>query len=221
MKDIEKIIRERHSVRSYLDKEIEKDKVKVLNELIDSINKENDLNIQLILNDNEVFDKYILHYGRLKNCKNYLAMIGKKSDLLDEKIGYNGEKIVLKAQSLGLNTCWVAGTYKKKSVKATINDDEKLVCVIAIGYGETQGRERKSKSIDDVTKSKDYPDWFKKGVEYALLAPTAVNQQRFKFEYLGDNNVRAYSGLGPMTKIDLCIVKYHFELGDNKEVKWN
>ena len=100
MENIEKIIKERHSVRSYLDKAIEEDKVNVLNELINNINKENNLNIQLILNDNEVFDKYILHYGRLKNCKNYLAMIGKKDDLLDEKIGYNGEKIVLLAQEL-------------------------------------------------------------------------------------------------------------------------
>ena len=223
MKDIEKIIRERHSVRSYLDKGIEKDKVDVLNKLIDSINKENDLNIQLILNDIEVFDKFntfILHYGKLKGCKNYVAMIGKKSDLLEEKIGYNGEKIVLKAQELGLNTCWVAGTYKKKLVRAKIKDDEELARVIAIGNGETQGNTRKSKSIDDVSKSTEYPDWYKRGVEFALLAPTAINQQKFKFEYLGENNVKATSGIGPKTKIDLGIVKYHFELGADKEINW-
>ena len=110
MENIEKIIRERHSVRSYLDREIEKEKQKAINELINKINKEQNLNIQLILNDKEVFDKFILHYGRLKNCKNYIALIGKKEKSLDEKVGYYGEQIVLKAQEIGLNTCWVAGT---------------------------------------------------------------------------------------------------------------
>ena len=221
MDNIEKIIRERHSVRRYLDKEIESVKVKELNKLISVINKEEDLNIQLILDDREVFDKFILHYGRLKNCNNYIALIGKKNDgKLDEKVGYNGEKIVLKAQELGLNTCWVGGTYKKRIVKAIINEDERLVCVIAIGYGETSGNVRKSKTIDEVNKSKNYPDWYKKGIEYALLAPTAMNQQKFKFEYLGDNNVRVLSGRGAMTKIDLGIVKYHFELGANRSINW-
>ncbi len=220
MREMEKIIKERHSVRSYLDKEIEKKKVDELNELIDIINKKEDLNIQLILNDREVFDKFILHYGRIKNCNNYIALIGKKDSLLEEKVGYFGEQIVLKAQGLGLNTCWVAGTYKKSIVKAKINNNEKLVCIIAIGYGKTNGVVRKSKTIEEVTDSKDYPDWFKKGVEFALLAPTAINQQKFKFDYIDDNIVKAKALRGHLTKIDLGIVKYHFELGANKKIDW-
>ena len=218
--DIEKLIRERHSVRIYLDKEIEKTKVDEINNMIDDINKNEKLHLQLIVNDREVFDKFILHYGRLKNCNNYIALVGKKDETLPERVGYYGEKLVLKAQELGLNTCWVAGTYKKKAVKAIINDDETLVCVIAIGYGETSGKERKSKTIDEVTKSKDYPDWFKKGIEYALLAPTAINQQRFTFEYIDENTVKAKALRGHLTKVDLGIVKYHFELGANKKIEW-
>ena len=172
------------------------------------------------MNDSEVFDKFILHYGRLENCKNYIALIGKKDTTLEEKVGYFGEQIVLKAQELGLNTCWVAGTYKKKIVKAKINDNERLVCVIAIGYGKTNGKERRSKKIEDVTLTVNYPLWYKKGIAYALLAPTALNEQKFKFEYLNDNNVKAHKGIGPMTKIDLGIVKYHFELGANMDIDW-
>ena len=220
MGNIEKIIRERHSVRSYLDKKIEKEKVDELNELINSINENNNLNIQLVLDDKEVFDKFILHYGRLKNCKNYIALIGKKDKTLDEKVGYFGEQIVLKAQELGLNTCWVGGTYKKSSVKAKINVNEKLVCIIALGYGETGGVPRKSKTFEDVSLSKEYPDWYERGALFALLAPTAINQQKFKFEYLGDNNVKATSGIGAFTKIDLGIVKYHFELGAERKINW-
>ena len=220
MDNIEKLIRERHSVRSYLDKEIEKEKVNEINKLICEINEKENLNIQLILNDNEAFDKFILHYGKIKNCKNYIALVGNKSAILEEKVGYYGQQLVLKAQELGLNTCWVAGTYNKKSVKAKINANEKLVCIIAIGYGETNGNIRKSKNIEDVSISKQYPDWYKRGIEFALLAPTAVNQQKFKFEYISDNDVKAVAGKGPYTKIDLGIVKYHFELGSGKKINW-
>ncbi len=218
--NIEKIINERHSVRSYLDKEIEKDKITKLNNEINSINKNNNLNIQLVLNDREVFDKFILSYGRIKNCNNYIALIGKKNKDLDEVVGYYGEKLVLLAQELGLNTCWVAGTYRKGLVKAKINEDEKLVCIIALGYGKTSGVKRKSKKFDDVVECSNYPDWFKKGVEYSLLAPTAMNQQKFKFNYIDKNIVEAKAIRGHLTKLDLGIVKYHFELGAKKEIEW-
>ena len=56
----------------------------------------------------------------------------------------------------------------------------------------------------------------KKGVEAALLAPTAVNQQKF-YLTLDGNKVKAKAGLGPCAKMDLGIVKYHFELGAGKE----
>ena len=89
-----------------------------------------------------------------------------------------------------------------------------------IGYGDTNGVVRKSKTIEEVTNSKNYPDWYRKGIEFALLAPTAINQQKFKFEYIDDYNIKAIPGRDPMTKIDLGIVKYHFELGANRRINW-
>lgn len=214
MNNIDNLVKSRHSVRQYLKKEIESDKIQKLNELINQINNDNNLHIQLILNDSKAFDKFIMHYGRL-DANNYLAMIGEKKDVnLAEKIGYYGEKIVLAAQDMGLNTCWVSGTFSKNNTSAKILDDEEMLCVIAIGYGKTQGISRKSKTFSDVSISKDVPAWYKKGIEYALLAPTALNEQKFKFELLDNNivSVKSLPGLGP-TKIDLGIVKYHFELG--------
>ena len=215
--DIEQIIKSRHSVRKYLSKSIEDEKVKKLRTLIDEINKENELNIQLVLNEREAFSKYYLNYGKI-NASNYIAMVGKICDDLDEKIGYYGEKIVLKAQEIGLNTCWVSGTYSKREVKVEIKDDEKLLCIIAIGYGENQGLKRGSKRFKDVSYTLDAPEWYKKGVEYALLAPTAINQQKFKFELIDSNKVKLTPGVGlANTKIDMGIVKYHFELGAGKD----
>ena len=57
-------------------------------------------------------------------------------------------------------------------------------------------------------------------MEAALLAPTAINQQKFHFTLDGDT-VRAKAGLGPCAKIDLGIVKCHFEIGaQDGDWKW-
>ena len=127
--------------------------------------------------------------------------------------GYYGEKIVLKAQQLGLNSCWVALTYKKVKSAFVIDDDERLCCLITLGYGIDNGATHKIKTIEQVSEvTGDMPSWFETGVKTALLAPTAMNQQKFKF-ILNDNTVKVKPGLGFYTKLDLGIVKYHFEIG--------
>lgn len=222
MSDIYQVIKSRHSVRSYTDKRIEGSIKEELEKVIEQCNKEGELNIKLILNEPKAFDTFIAHYGKLNNVKNYVAMIGKKSKNLEEKCGYYGEKIVLKAQELGLNTCWVGMTYSKKKVPYELKNNEEIVIVIAIGYGVTDGKAHKIKRFQEVSvnKENDVPDWYKTGVEYALLAPTAVNQQRFKFK-LDKNYVKATAGPGFFSQVDLGIVKYHFELGAGKEnFKW-
>ena len=144
-------------------------------------------------------------------------MIGKKGGNLDEQCGYYGEKIVLHAQQMGLNTCWVAMTYKKIPSAFKVESGEKLTVVIAVGYGETEGIPHKSKTPEAVSSSNgNTPQWFKNGIDAALLAPTALNQQKFKFS-LDGNKVSVKAGLGFYTRIDLGIVKYHFEMAAGKE----
>ena len=157
------------------------------------------------------------HYGKFSGVTNYIAMIGEKSPQLDELCGYYGERIVLKAQTLGLNTCWVALTYKKIPGVFQIDKGEKLTVVISIGYGKTQGSKRTSKSFSEVaTVDGEIPEWFKSGVEAALLAPTAVNQQKFHFT-LVDDKVKAKAKPAFYSKMDLGIAKYHFELASGKD----
>jgi len=157
-------------------------------------------------------------------------MVGRKAKDLDERVGYYGEMLVLLAQVLGLNTCWVGLSYRKVPGAYHVGTDEKLVCVIALGYGVTQGVPHRIKRVEDVSRTATRPSgpfvlvgaappWFTKGVEAALLAPTAVNQQKFTFEYVGMRNnrhlVRARAGFSLIgyTRIDLGIAKCHFELG--------
>ena len=217
----------RHSVRKYLDKEISSDIIAALRDKIEECNKIGNLNIQLVQNETKAFTG-MLSYGSFSGVKNYLVMVGKKSKDLDERVGYYGELLVLFAQTLGLNTCWVGLSYRKVPEAYNVGKDEKLVCMIALGYGETQGVPHKIKSAEDVSNASDItPSWFKKGVEAALLAPTAVNQQKFSFEYVGMSNnrhqVRAKKGISMIgyTHIDLGIAKCHFEIGAGvKNLQW-
>ena len=216
---LQEAITARHSVRKYIDKEIPVDIVTVLQDKIAEYNKVGNLNIQLVLNETRAFTG-MLSYGSFSGVRNYFVMVGKKGADLDERVGYYGEQLVLLAQTLGLNTCWVGLSYRKVPEAYNVGKDEKLACMIALGYGETQGVSHKIKTIEQVSNASDLtPTWFKRGVEAALLAPTAVNQQKFSFEYVGMSNnrhlVRAKKGFSMIgyTQMDLGIAKYHFEIG--------
>lgn len=216
--DIMEVMKQRHSVRQYLNKPIEKEILSALREEINICNKESGLHIQLVTDEPKAFDSFMAHYGKFSGVTNYIALVGKKSNDLDEKCGYFGERLVIKAQQSGLNTCWVAMTYSKISGAFKVDKDEKLTVVIAIGYGKNQGVEHKSKPAEKVSNisANNIPEWFKKGIDAALLAPTAMNQQKFYFNYVNDK-VSAKAKAGFYTKLDLGIVKYHFELGAGKD----
>lgn len=211
------LMKQRHSVRQYTDKKIENEKRDVLNALIAQINQKENLHIQIFYDEPKCFDSMIAHYGNFSAVNNYVALVGKKSPGLDEILGYYGEQIVLEAQKLGLNTCWVALSHGKS--KAEISKDEKQVCLIALGYGASGGVAHKNKSVSQVSNYKSgMPEWFLSGIEAALLAPTAMNQQKFFFELLPNNNVKASCKRGFYTKLDLGIVKYHFEAAAGKSI---
>ena len=221
---IQEAIEARHSVRAYKDLPLSEEIVKLLEDELVKLNNEGQLHIQLICNEPKAFKGTMAKYGKFRNANNYIVMAGKKADDLDERIGYYGEHIVLLAQTLGLNTCWVGLSYSKVPGTYVLDEGEKIACYIAIGYGETQGSGHKIKTVEQVSNASDItPSWFKKGVEAALLAPTAVNQQKFSFEYVGMSNnrhqVRANKGFSMIgyNQMDLGIAKYHFEIGAGKD----
>lgn len=98
-----------------------------------------------------------------------------------------------------------------------LNCREDDYCIECSEDGINQGRAHKSKPFKKVTIVEgEIPDWFRKGVNAALLAPTAINQQKFTF-ILKDGKVQVKDGLGFCIKTDVGIVKYHFELAAGKE----
>ena len=213
-------INARHSVRAYKDTPIPQDVRDQLDSFVKACNDESRLNITIRYDDPAGFDSRLAHYGSFSNVRNYIVLKGSKCADFDFICGYFGEKIVLFAQQLGLNTCWTALTFNKRKVKDLVPAGEKLCMVIALGYGETQGHEHKSKSMYDVIDVKGgMPEWFVAGVEAALKAPTAVNQQKFCFMLENDEPSVKVKGLGTYTKVDLGIAAYHFEAATGKKVK--
>lgn len=212
-------IQTRHSVRSFTDKKIGGETKDALLAVIEEANAKSGLHIQLILDEPEAFSSMMARYGNFKNCRNYIAIAGKNGS--DEAVGYYGEKVVLAAQLLGLNTCWVVMTYSKSKVPCKLEKGEKLQIVIALGYGQTQGVPHKSKPVQSLCRVEGaMPDWFKAGMEAAILAPTAMNQQRFMFSLHG-NTVSEKALPAIHSKLDLGIVKYHFEIGaQNGDWSW-
>ena len=212
-------IEARHSVRAYKDIPIPEEIRILLDDFAEACNREGHLHIFIRYDDAEGFHSRLAHYGSFRNVKNYIVLAGIKQDDFDIRCGYYGEKTVLYAQQLGLNTCWTALTFNKKRVKELIPEEETLCMVIALGYGETPGNAHKSKKFSDVVSIADsQPEWFRKGVDAALKAPTAVNQQKFQFVCFNEKVVARVKGLGSYTKVDLGIVAYHFEAASGHKV---
>lgn len=210
------IMKARHSVRQYSGKRIGDEKRNILTALVEECNKESGMHIQIFFDEPNCFDSLMAHYGKFRGVENYIALVGEKNAGLDEKSGYYGEKLVLKAQELGLNTCWVAMTHGKSA--ARIEKGEKQACIIALGYGANQGTAHQSKPLEQLCNcASDMPDWFSKGMEAVLLAPTAMNQQKFCF-LLENGKVSVKAGKGFYTKMDMGIVKYHFEAVTGRKI---
>lgn len=206
-------VRSRHSVRNYQDKRIEKEQIISINKRIEELNKEGNIHLQFVEDSSSTFSKLFNKAVGLGSAPSVIACVGPDDDTLDERIGYYGQKLVIYAQQLGLNTCWV-GTFNRKKIPVEISDGERLVIAIAIGYGQTQGKQRKTKTADEVVIDlKDVPDWFHAGVEAALLAPTAINQQKFEIIYKENDEVEFKDLGGVLSKIDIGIVKCNFEIG--------
>ena len=211
--DIKEAIRERHSVRQFKDQAIDEETRARLNGLIETVNEESNQHFQLICDDPECFNSFMAHYGKFKNVRNYIAVVANTITTdYEERCGFYGQQIVLEAQMLGLNTCWVGGTFSKGKCKAKIGQGEKLIAVIAIGYGETPGVAHKSKPMEKLCTVVDgeMPDWFREGMEAAMMAPTAINQQKFVIE-LRDGTATIMARKGPFSRVDLGIVVYNFE----------
>jgi len=219
--DVNEAISTRHSVCRYTDQPIDGVVVERLIRAIDEANAASGLSIQLVRNEPGAFSNALRCYGRFHNVSNYLAFVGIEGDDQDELMGYYGEGIVLLAQQLGLNSCWVGGTFDRKRTVCRMNSNERLALVVAMGYGEDQGVPHKSHTDRRHSEMRvlDAPAWFDHGMEAVMLAPTALGQQRFLFRLEADGDtVHASATGGSFSKVGLGIAERHFELAARHRV---
>ncbi len=223
-----KSIDKRTSRRTYIDKDLNLDYLNKISSLIDKINKESSLNIQLIKDGEKPFKGIKKSYGMISGVKSFIALVGEENIInVESKIGYFGEALVLECTSLGIGTCWIGGTYDKKEVenKIDIKENEKLYCVISIGYVKEEkgikekllssfSKNRKSSNEILSCNEKEVPNWVKNGIEAVRKAPSAINKQPWKYEY-SKGIIKAFidGQKHGYEKIDLGISMLHFQLG--------
>lgn len=214
---LEEAMRARHTVRRYTDQRLPRDVLERLRERIRKNNETHDLTMSLVTENTEAFGP-ALRLFLAKGVRNYLVLAGKDTPGLDENIGYCGTDVMLFAQTLGLNSWWVGGTYSRKGLqKNAAPEAEKLLGLIALGYGAVQGVPHKSRRAEEIAAyDGEAPEWFAKGTEALLLAPTALNKQAFTLRGEG-RRVSLTCDNGVFSGVDLGIGKYHFELGAGKE----
>lgn len=118
-------IEHRHSVMRFTGEAVPADVRAELERAVAAANATSGLHMQLTWDEPEAFKTMLAHYGKFQNACNYLALVGPKGPDLDELCGYFGEKIVLLAQRLGLNSCWVGGTFSRKRTRCDVGAGEK------------------------------------------------------------------------------------------------
>lgn len=214
-------IRERHSVREYDGKPLSRAEFDALDAVVEECARESGLDIQLVGDNPEVFN-VIARFGLIRECRTHVAFVlddAKAGDVAaDEAIGYWGQKIVLAAQDMGLNTCWCALCSRRKS-RAVVAPGKKIRLVIAVGHGKTQGFSRKTKSVEALSSVECAKElaWFAAAMEAAQLAPTAMNNQNFKITLLSDGKtVRIDAPQSGLNVIDEGIVRCNFEIAANE-----
>lgn len=217
-------IRERHSVREYDGKPLARAEFDALIAVVEECARESGLDIQLVGDNPDVFN-VIACFGLIRGCSTHVAFVvddAKAGDAtrvaVDEALGYWGQKIVLVAQDMGLNTCWCALCSRKKS-RAVMAPGKKIRLIIAVGRGKTQGFSRKTKSVEALSSVEcaKAPAWFAAAMEAAQLAPTAMNNQNFKITLLSDGKtVRIDAPQSGLNVIDEGIVRCNFEIAANE-----
>ncbi len=208
----------RHTVRRYTGRPLPEDIARQLEERILQNNRAHGLQMRLVTESEEALPA-VIRLAMAKNVRNFIALAGPDAQGLDERLGWCGADLALYAQTLGLNSWWIGGTYRRSAVQksAGLAPGTRVAGVLAVGYGQTQGTPHRSKKAEEISIYRGQPpQWFTNGVNAVLLAPTALNKQAFTVRGEGDIVLMSCDN-GIFSGVDLGIGRYHFELGAGRE----
>lgn len=233
MNNIEKLVKERRSVRTYENRSLaEQDREKICT-FMECIENPYSLPIEFKLLEG-------MSCPVVVGTELYVGGKMKKAPYMNEAFGYSFERLVLYAQSLGIGTVWIGGTMDRGAFekKMELEADEVMPCVSPLGYPAKkmslrEGMMRKGVKADERMKFEDLFFYESYGVpltkekagklyfplEMVRLAPSAVNKQPWRL-VINDAGVHFYlqrsKGFGggdiDMQKIDLGIALCHFDM---------
>ena len=226
--DLLQAIEARVSCRAYESRPLSKNDFAFLAEKIAELNALSGLRFQLY-GPREGTDSALDLAGAMfaGHAPCYAALVAPDDPVSGDRVGYYGERLVLEATARGLGTCWVAGTFDRKTTRAELGGGERLWDVVPIGYAMEKtplkqrlirnglrARGKKPEQLADADRPwAELPGWFRAGVEAAAKGPSAVNRQPVVFRLRG-GRVTAHvdAGRAGLEYNDMGIAKLHFEL---------
>lgn len=161
-----------------------------------------------------LFTGTMLGVGRITNCRAVAAVIASGEPFSRLSAGALGELFVLEATSLGLGTCWVAGTYRRRLLTVPLEAGETVVSVIAVGQptpGAMNPAGRKRKPLERILHG-DLERWsppLRAAAEAVRSAPSALNLQPWQLALEGQTFILDGSD---RFQLDLGIALCHAEL---------
>ena len=168
-------------------------------------------------------------FYKVKETPYYITFIGDMdAPNVQANMGYLGEGIILEATTLGLNTCWVGGFYRRESVMQQIDlkDGERVLGITPIGYSKEEkdrvgvsSKKYRRKMLNNLIVSGEVSDnnWRMAALEAVRIAPSAGNRQPWRFQ-INDDAITVSSnskreGFGVSRRLDCGIAMLHLELG--------
>lgn len=203
-KTISEIIKERTSVRTYNQNDIDEEKIVKIEEFIKSLKGPFDEKIRFkIINSQEPSQgEKIGTYGIIKGANRFIAVAYENGEMALEEVGYEMEKLILYITSLGLGTCWIGGTFNKSEFSKAMDLKSNEILPIVTPTGKSGEKKRFiERAMKFFAKSKKRKEWcelfflrdfsvpltpvinlgyFKEVLENVRLAPSALNKQPWR-----------------------------------------
>ena len=177
---VKKLIAQRRSIRRYLDKPVEREKILECLEAARLAPSAD--NVQpwrfLVIDNNDLKEEFakevfsgIYSVSKFAAKAPVLIVILARLDIIANRIGKQiqgvnfylidvgiaGEHVVLQAEELGLGTCWI-GWFNSRKARKVLNIPRKykIVSLMSMGYyGQKPIRQQKRKKLEDIA-------WFNK-----------------------------------------------------------
>ncbi|OLS13579.1 MAG: hypothetical protein RBG13Loki_2800 [Promethearchaeota archaeon CR_4] len=229
----------RHSIRNYLPDAVSPEIFTNLEQFIQQIAVPFSHQVKMSLHYAPEGKK--IYYFPQPEC--FAAFIAPTSVQDQAKLGFCGELFILFAVSLGLSTCWMGHFWKKTTYEIVFGTYEKsapeiLYCTTPIGYRDenlnllsklTLKLFGKKKSVEEKLHPdslQHFPEAIYKALDYACKAPSAMNNQcwRFTIKQASDqytvviNKPRGYRHFKwPYVNIDVGTSAAHFWVGLNNQ----